>query len=252
MPAPSRPTERFSARAENYSKYRPRYPQAVIDLLFQDCGLTVGSVIADVGSGTGLLSELFLRNGNRVFGVEPNREMRQKGEKLLTKYPGFTSVNGTAEATGLAGASVDFITAGQAFHWFEREKARAEFARILKIRGWVVLIWNERRTSSTPFLQAYERLLLRYGTDYHGPEDLQEKISSFFAPGDFKLKTLENRQVVDREGAKGRLLSTSYTPTPGETGFEAMLDELSAIFEKNQRGGRVVFEYDTLIYYGRL
>jgi SAM-dependent methyltransferase len=247
-----RPTERFSARAESYSKYRPGYPEGVIDSLRAECCLAHESVIADVGSGTGLLSELFLKNGNRVFGVEPNREMRQKGEKLLAKYPGFVSVDGAAEATTLAEASVDFITSGQAFHWFEREEARAEFARILRLGGWVVLIWNERRTSSTPFLKAYEQFLLRYGTDYKGAEDLSGLVRPFFGPANFRMKTLENQQVFDLDGLKGRLLSTSYTPAPGDAGFEPMLNELSAIFEANQRGGKVVFEYDTLIYYGRL
>src|SRR5689334_15561560 len=131
------PTLRFSNRVDNYSKYRPTYPSAVLDLLAAECGLTSNALIADIGSGTGLLAELFLTNGNRVVGVEPNREMRAAGERLLANAPGFTSVDGTAEATTLAAGSVDFVTAGQAFHWFDRALARVEFARILKPEGWV-------------------------------------------------------------------------------------------------------------------
>src|SRR4051812_26588364 len=105
----SNPTRRFSSRVENYVKYRPSYPAEVVELLAAECGLTPTALVADVGSGTGLLAELFLKNGNHVFGVEPNREMREAGERLLGSYANFTSVNGTAEATTLPDRSVDMI-----------------------------------------------------------------------------------------------------------------------------------------------
>ena len=159
-------TRRFSSRVENYVRYRPAYPPAVLDLLKSDCGLTSASVIADVASGTGIFTRMLLENGNRVFGVEPNAEMRKAGEEFLRSYPHFTSVAGTAEAPTLADHSVDFVTAAQATHWFDREKARVEFIRICKPGGWTVLLWNERRTGSTPFLVAFEQLLVEYGTDY--------------------------------------------------------------------------------------
>src|SRR5207244_4125864 len=123
------------------------------------------AVIADIGSGTGILAEMFLKNGNQVYGVEPNREMREAGERLLGGYPRFTSVEGKAEATPLADSSVDFITAAQALHWFDLDAARTEFRRILNPRGWVVILWNDRRDES-PFMQAYRQLLLRHSTDY--------------------------------------------------------------------------------------
>src|SRR5688572_11145173 len=151
---------RFSNRVDDYIKYRPGYPGAIVDFLTAACGLTPAAVIADVGSGTGILSELFLKQGNRVFGVEPNQEMREAAERILAGYPSFTSVAGSAEATSLPAQSVDYITAAQAFHWFERERARAEFERILKPGGWVLLLWNERRTDTTAFLRDYEELLL--------------------------------------------------------------------------------------------
>jgi ubiquinone/menaquinone biosynthesis C-methylase UbiE len=250
----SDPTQRFSNRVENYIKYRPGYPQAVIDLLTDECGLTAASIIADVGSGTGILSELFLKNGNQVFGVEPNAAMREAGEKLMASHPKFTSVDGAAEATTLIDRSVDIVTAGQAFHWFDQKRARQEFARILKPNGWVALIWNERRLDSTPFLRAYEQMLLRYGTDYQEVrhENVYNDVAPFFAPNEFKMKTFDNHQVLDFDGARGRLLSASYVPAPGQANFEAMLDELRAIFDTHQEAGEIVLEYDARVYFGQL
>jgi len=148
-------TSRFSSRVEDYVRYRPGYPREVITLLTTECGLTAESVVADIASGTGIFTRLLVENGNRVFGVEPNREMRAAGEQFLKAYGQFTSVAGSAEATTLAAQSVDMITAAQAAHWFERAKARGEFVRILKPGGWLVLLWNERKTDGTPFLRDY-------------------------------------------------------------------------------------------------
>ena len=251
----SNPTERFSSRVEHYIKYRPHYPPETVELFRAECGLRPASVIADVGSGTGILSEMFLRIGNKVYGVEPNREMRQAGERLLAGYKNFVSVEGAAEATTLEDRSVDFVTAAQAFHWFDRARARREFLRILKPGGWTVFLWNDRRTSSTPFLEAYEKLLLEYGTDYTVVNHTQvdaSVIASFFAPGDFRSEVLENRQVMDFDGVRGRLLSSSYVPEEGHPGFLPMLRQLEEIFRAHEREGQVAFEYDTRIYYGQL
>jgi ubiquinone/menaquinone biosynthesis C-methylase UbiE len=253
--AMSNSTLRFSNRVENYVKYRPGYPTGAADVLAKECGLTSESVIADIGSGTGILSEVFLKNRNRVFGVEPNREMREAGEKLLGKHPDFTSVNGTAEETSLADRSVDFVTAGQAFHWFDREGARKEFTRILRPGGWVALMWNERLTDTSPFLRAYEELLQRFGTDYAAVDHRNvdtDAITAFFAPQTFTLKKFENRQIFDYAGVKGRLLSSSYTPEPDHPTYHPMLDALRTLFEEHQVGGKVSFDYITLLYFGRL
>jgi SAM-dependent methyltransferase len=248
------PVARFSGRAENYARYRPGYPASLIDILKSSCGLRETSTIADVGSGTGILSELFLKNGNAVIGIEPNAAMRLEAERLLHAFTRFISINATAEATTLEPASIDFITAGQAFHWFDRAKARKEFARILKPDGWVVLIWNERKLDSTPFLREYENLLLRYGTDYEKVrhENVAGKIAEFFAPETFQLRTLENAQHFDFESLKGRTRSASYTPEPGSPGFEPMFARLEELFNANQRDGIVTFEYETGIYCGHL
>src|SRR5271166_831925 len=159
-------TQRFSSRVDNYVRYRPGYPTEVLELLKNECGLTSDSVIADIASGTGIFTRMLIENGNHVFGVEPNDDMRRAGEQFLRSYSGFSSIAGMAEATTLPGHSVDMVTAAQAAHWFDREKARREFVRICRPGGWTVLLWNERRTSSTPFLRAYEQLLVQYGTDY--------------------------------------------------------------------------------------
>lgn len=247
-------TLRFSNRVENYVRYRPHYPAEVLEHLRTDCGLTPASIIADIGSGTGFLAEQFLANGNRVFGIEPNREMREAGERLLQNYQDFTSLGATAEETTLLSASVDLITAGQAFHWFDRERCREEFKRILRQGGWVVLIWNDRRTDSTPFLIEYEHLLQTFGTDYaavdHKRIDAQV-LRDFFGEPPIR-KALPNYQHFDLPSLMGRLLSSSYVPDSTEPGHVQMLDALTQLFELHKKDGRVTLEYDTLVYYGRL
>lgn len=246
------PTQRFSNRVENYIKYRPSYPAAVIDGLKADCQLTPQAVVADIGSGTGLLSQLFLANGNTVFGVEPNAEMRAAGENLLQAYAGFISLDGAAEATTLAAEQVDFVTAGQAFHWFEAELALPEFRRILKPQGWMVLVWNERQPDD-PFQAAYEQLLRRHSPEYsavsHKRID-EPALAELMGPG-MRLAVLDNDQILDYDGIKGRLLSASYAPLAGEAGHQAMLEELQALYEQHQAQGRVRFTYKTKVYYAQ-
>jgi SAM-dependent methyltransferase len=245
---------RFSNRAENYAKYRPGYPAEVIAILESECGLKSNSLVADIGSGTGILSELFLKNGNTVFAVEPNEAMRLFAERDLEKFPNFLSINARAEATTLEPGSVNFITAAQAFHWFDREKTKREFMRILKPGGWVVLLWNERRLDSSPFLRDYEDLLLRYGTDYEKVrhENVASEIDEFYAPATFEVRSVENIQHFDFESLKGRTCSASYTPEPGDSNFEPMISRLEEIFNARNKNGMVDFEYDTRIYYGHL
>lgn len=247
-------TQRFSSRVENYVRYRPGYPPEVLELLKNECGLTPDSVIADIASGTGIFTRMLAENGNRVFGVEPNDEMRRAAERLLESYSGFTSIAGTAEATTLPDHIVDVATAAQAAHWFDREKARREFVRILKPGGWLVLLWNERRTDSTPFLREYEHLLLAYGTDYREVrhERTTAEIADFFSPSPFRSSTLEMRQEVDYAGLEGRLLSSSYTPTSDHANYDAMLRKLRRIFDAHQIDDRVSLDYNTLVYYGQL
>lgn len=249
------PTSRFSDRVESYVRYRPDYPQQILDALARDCGFHTASVIADIGSGTGILSKLFLQNGNAVFGVEPNPEMRKAGEQFLRDFSNFHSVEGTAEQTGLTAKSVDFITAGQAFHWFDPEKCKVEFHRILGEAGWLVLIWNHRLLEATPFLKAYEKLLNIHGTDYDKVQHRamnNDLVKPVFGARQFMLRTFANSQVLDYEGLKGRLLSSSYVPNQNNPGYESMVEALSDIFDKHQTNGEIKFEYETKMFFGQL
>ena len=248
------PTTRFTDRVENYIKYRPSYPADVIEYLKSEGILKGDSVIADIGSGTGLSAELFLKNGNSVYGVEPNDAMREAAEKLLSVYSNFRSINATAEETALPVNSIDLIICAQAFHWFDIPKVKIEFKRILKPSGRVCLIWNERILDGNPFLVEYEKLLLKYSTDYKNVrhENIDEnKLNEFFESG-FTMKTFPNKQVFDLAGVTGRLLSSSYTPQYDSPIYEPMLAELNEIFEKNQINGFIEFLYDTNIYTGKL
>ncbi len=248
------PTKRFSKRVENYIKYRPSYPAEIIPLLEAECGLAAESVVGDVGSGTGILTELFLRHGNKVFGVEPNPEMRRAGEKLLANYPNFISVAASAEETSLPNESIDLIAAGQSFHWFDRDLAKIEFQRILKRNGWVVLMWNGFRVETSPLNKGYQDIVLRYGTDYKevAREITGVDVESFFAPGSCKCAKFTFKQVFDFAGLKGRLLSSSYAPESSDPNFEQMIEELRALFDANQQEGKVDFNYETEVYYGKL
>ena len=248
------PTARFSDRVENYVRYRPGYPREVLDLLHTECGLQPNHIVADIASGTGMFSQLLLENGNSVFAVEPNSEMREAGAHQLESYSRLVSIAGTAEETTLRSGSVDFVTAAQAAHWFDLPRARAEFARILKPEGWCVLIWNERRTASTPFLRDYEQLLLNYGTDYKEVrhEHTTAVIHEFFAPAVYRERTFELRQRFDYEGTAGRLLSSSYAPLEGHPNHAPMMKELERMFRAHARDSVIEFEYNIRVFYGHL
>jgi SAM-dependent methyltransferase len=249
------PTRRFSARVQQYVLYRPTYPEGVLQILRSETGLAPEAIIADIGSGTGISTDLFLRNGNPVFAVEPNAEMRAAAEARHGGLPLFRSVPATAEATTLPDASVDYVVAGQAFHWFDAAVARREFTRVLRPDGWVVLMWNSRRLDRTVFLREYEALLERFGTDYarvRHERFNEDALGPFFGPAGFQYRRLDHKQLLDREALRGRLLSSSYVPGVGQPGCAEMLEELDRIFDRSQVDGRVAYEYDTEIYFGRL
>ena len=247
--------QRFSNRVADYIRHRPGYPSAVLDPLRTECGLRPGQVIADVGSGTGFLSELFLKNGNHVFGVEPNEAMRLAGEEYLASYDSFSSIGGSAESTMLGDSTIDFVTAGQAFHWFDRNAARREFARILKPGGWAVVLWNERLTDTTPFLRDYEDLLREFGTDYSRVNESyprEEQMRAFFQQSPYRQQQIPNLQIFDFAGLTGRVRSSSYVPAQDHPKFAPMMAALENIFREHQRDGSVRMEYLTRLYYGHL
>jgi SAM-dependent methyltransferase len=245
---------RFSSRVADYVRYRPRYPGSVLDFLRSECGLRPEQAIADIGSGTGFLSELFLENGNRVFAVEPNEAMREAGEDLLARYPNFISVKGSAETTTLADASVDFVTMGQAFHWFEPLAARREFQRILRPRGWVAILWYHRPLNKSSFTDAYEDLLIRFGTDYEKVRDAypkNEDITSFLGNKSFSTRDFASVREFTREELSGLLKSSSYVPDQSHANFAPMMAALEKLFREHEKGGIVQLDYTTTAYCGR-
>ena len=211
-------------------------------------------VIADLGSGTGISAEYFLRHGNTVYGVEPNDPMREAAQHLLAGFDRFHSVSGSAEATTLPSASVDRVVAAQAFHWFDIDATRREVRRILRPEGQAAIIWNMRRVDATPFLRAYEALLLRHGTDYAKVRDetMSEDALTRFFGGPFVTGIFPNGQTFDFDGLRGRLLSASYVPGEGDPRHVPMIDELRRIFDEHEELGRVRIDYQTLVYCGRV
>ena len=247
-------TSRFSSRVDDYIRYRPGYPRQIVPLIERECGLRPGAPVADIGSGTGLSAALFLEAGCEVWGVEPNADMRAAGERLLAGHPRFHSVDGRAEDTGLGAASVNLVLAGQSFHWFDQAAAQAEFRRILRPPGWVALAWNERLVEGR-FLEEYEALLHRYGTDYDRIDHRQvgaEAMDRFFGPGHWRLATFPNEQRFNLEGVLGRLHSSSYAPPAGTEAYERINEEVTRLFAECQKGGEVAFRYATNVYYGRV
>ncbi|MDR3419002.1 MAG: class I SAM-dependent methyltransferase [Nevskia sp.] len=249
-------TERFSNRVEDYVRWRPGYPAELAPWLMTQCGLKSGDVAADVGCGTGLFTRELLLQGLKVIGVEPNAAMRAAGERYLAEFgAAFTAHAGDAEVTGLPSGTVNLVTAAQAFHWFRPVPTRAEFARILAPGGHVALIWNVRR-EATPFLRGYEALLREHAPEYAASgvpaqADLAV-IRPFFAPLGYVERGFEYVQHFDREGLRGRLMSSSYAPAAGAPGHAPMLAAVDRLFDAHQRDGRVAFEYDTRVFVGRM
>jgi SAM-dependent methyltransferase len=251
--------ERFSNRVANYVKYRPGYPREILEVFRDEMNLTPDSVVADIGSGTGISAKVFLENGNPVYGVEPNAAMRAAAEEFLKDFPQYESVDGTAERTNLPADSVDFVIAAQAFHWFDREKTPAEFRRIARSSSnsggaFVALIWNERQLDTNDFLREYEEILKKYGTDYEKVrhDNLEKEIFEKAFEAEFALKTFLNVQTLDFEGMKGRILSSSYMPSENEPLFEPLVGELRRLFDKYAESGRIQILYSTNIFYTRL
>ncbi len=248
-------TSRFARTVENYVKYRPGYPKALFDFLQAQLHLTSQAVIADIGSGTGKSTEPFLMLGNAVFAVEPNPEMRQAAEQLLKHFPGFTSVNGIAEATTLPDQCADFVIAGTAFHWFEPVATHREFQRILKPDGYTLLTWNVRNNERSDFMLAYEAFLLNYSSDYERVREVYHNTAgfdAFFGNPDWYKTVFENSQTFSFEGLLGRYLSASYAFPETHPRFAAAKTALRVIFDTHQQEEKVTLWYDMVLYYGRL
>jgi len=244
--------QRFSNRVDDYVNYRPDYPHKCAEFVLRTFALDENAVIADVGSGTGKFSKLFDGRKGRIFGIEPNHEMREASQILLKEQKNFQAIDGDAEATTLGTASVDAVVCAQSFHWFDRNKTRAEFSRILKGKAPVALVWNRRR-DDTPFLREYEALLRAYANDYAEVthHDLvEEDFRNFFT--NYRIERLPNWQRFDFPSLCGRARSSSYCPLLGEPNHAALLRELETLFEKYQENGVITFEYQTELYLGWL
>jgi SAM-dependent methyltransferase len=246
------PTERFGDRAENYAKFRPGYPDAM--LRFLRGVVSPPAVVADIGSGTGILTRQLLENGYELYAIEPNGPMRSEAERALGGCPRFRSVHGTAEATTLPDGAVDLITCAQAFHWFDRVKARLEFCRILKGAGRVAIVWNERLENASEVNRKYDDILRRMAPEYstvsHRKVSLED-IEAFFVTGEVQLCTFPNEQVLDRHGFLGRLLSSSFVPNVGQSGHHEIVGAASDIFDEYEVDGTVSLVYETRLYLGQ-
>jgi ubiquinone/menaquinone biosynthesis C-methylase UbiE len=246
-------TKRFTGRAFFYSTSRPGYPERILDILRAEVGFDKTFIIADIGSGTGLLSQLFLENGNRVLAVEPNDEMRNFAEESLNKFPKFLSVQGTAEHTGIESASVDLVTVGQALHWFNCEASSSEFTRILKDNGHVCIVYNDRDNEDL-FMKDYDLIVRNYARNRASVPSIDDAyLSKFFKNEKYSKFSLPNEQTLDLEGLLGRMTSASYMPSPSdENQFAKLREEVARLFKKYEKLGRVRLLYDTSVILGKI
>ncbi len=248
-------TEKFSGKANIYEKYRPEYPKAFIEYLYNNAGFDQSSSIADVGAGTGILTRQLLEKGSRVFGVEPNDDMRKMAETKLAGFINFSLVNGTAENTQLAGQSIDFVTVAQAFHWFDALAFKKECARILKPEGVVVLVWNSRVAGSELVMENAE-ICKKYCPDFTGfsggMEEKPSDLSIFFKDGLYETKHFDNKISYDLEGFIGRNLSASYAPNEKETNYVKFVNAITSLFDRYSVGGKVAVPNITRCYSGKV
>ncbi|MGN1203190.1 MAG: class I SAM-dependent methyltransferase [Eubacterium sp.] len=247
-------TEKFSGRAENYTKGRPSYAQEFIKTLYGTVGFNENSVVADIGSGTGKLSKQLLDMGSTVYCVEPNDDMRRIAQSELSSYSNFISVKANAEMTGLKGNSIDFITCAQAFHWFDAGKFKQECKRILKPAGKVVLVWNTRDMDSNFSIESYEiykKYCPLFKGFHGGMRDDDKRIYDFFNNKCSKM-IFENPLAFTREKFITRSLSASYSIKSGDEGFESYIRELEELFDKYCENGFVTVKNNTVAYAGEI
>jgi ubiquinone/menaquinone biosynthesis C-methylase UbiE len=250
------PTKRFSNRVANYVKYRPGYPPEIIDHLEKEGIPNPGSVIADIGAGTGIFTKLLLEKGYKIYAVEPNDAMRKEADRQLSYFDKYHSMTGRADKTGLSAHTINLIVCAQAFHWFNTEETRVEFQRILKPGGKAALIWNNRDVEADVFAADYDALLKTLSSgDYErvNHQNLtKEDFERFYKNGQYTLTKFTNQQVFDFEQLAGRAFSSSYVPAEDTEAGKAFKGELKTIFDAHQQDGRIVFKYDTEVYLGEV
>lgn len=248
-------TKKFDGRADAYVRGRPGYARELLEYLHGHLSLSDESVFADIGSGTGKLTMQLLERGYTVFAVEPNDEMRRSAEGLLSAHPGFISVDGTAANTGLREASVDHVVAAQAFHWFDAEAFKRECSRILRPSGMVILVYNSRDTSSELVMEN-ERLCRKFCPDFKGfSGGINEEPSRMerFFDGDYDAVSFENDLIYTEEGFIQRMLSSSYSPKPGDEGYDDFILSLRDFFcAYSYDGERFLMPNHTTAYMGHI
>lgn len=247
--------DRFTDKANIYDKHRPSYPKEFIEYLFTEIGVDNNCVICDIGSGTGKLSEQFLRNGSKVICIEPNENMRQVAENNLSIFPEFISISGTAENTTLSENEVDFITVAQAYHWFDQSLFKAECKRIIKPKGKVILVWNIYDTKSDVMINSrkiFERLCPKFNSSTVGSEEDPKAFSTFFKDGVCEFRKFDNNLKFDLEGFIGRNLSESYAPKKSDLNYQEYIDELTDLFIEYSVDGMVTVVNVTRSYVGEI
>ncbi len=248
-------TEKFTGKADVYAKYRPGYPAELFEHLYQKYSLNASSVIADIGSGTGIFTRELLKSGMKVKAVEPNADMRLMAEKQLNSCPNFESVNGSAEHTTLSDGSIDLVTAAQAFHWFDPCLFRKECTRILKKGRFVVLVWNHR-VDSAPLMEENAEVCRKFCADFHGFSGSRTRDPApfrvFFRSGRYEELAFPHDLPLDLDAFVGRNLSASYAPQRGSERYSLFIEALAELFGKYERGGRVLMPNITRSYAGQV
>lgn len=250
-----KPTDKFSGKADVYSKSRPSYPNEYIDYLFSANSLNETSKVADIGSGTGILSRQLLKRGLNVITVEPNDDMRRKAEQDLNEFEHFISIKASAEETTLPDKNLDLVIAAQAFHWFDQEKFKCECKRILKKDAKVALVWNSR-DSSNPLIIENAEIFKKYCPSFYGfsggiGED-EEIFTRFYREGKYEYKRFPNDITLDFNGFLGRNLSASYSLKPEDKDYQLFMEAITDLFEKYNNGGKIVMPNYTRSYLGHV
>ena len=243
-------TKRFSDRVSDYTRYRPGYPVESIDWIYDNVPLSSNSTIADIGSGTGIFTEALVSKACSVVAVEPNEAMRLESDRRLSTYPNYTSIDGTAEHTKLDSNSIDLVTAAQAFHWFDLEKTKIEFERILGVNGKVLLIWNRRNPDASEFLAQYEALLKSSIAEYNrvNHANATDSAIAVFLGDGMTTAEFASYQEFDLDGLKGRLQSSSYCPVEGTSEHSELMNALTSLYNEHASDSGVKFEYSTQLY----
>jgi SAM-dependent methyltransferase len=249
------PKQRFSDRVADYRKYRPSYPSEAIQFVKEHCAVDSISNIADIGSGTGISTQSLLDVFQcHVYAIEPNDNMRMEAERALEDNPFFHSIKGSSEETTLKSGSIDLIAAFQAFHWFDRVKSRKEFDRISRSPKWVLLVWNDRKTQGSEFLEEYEAILKKL-PEYHRvthKNTTVRDIQDFIGARDLLTAEFPHAQRFNFEGLTGRFFSSSYTPAQGTDEYQEVIGRLETLFNLRSVDGMVTFEYTTQVYLGTM